>query len=210
MTAEQSMFAGSDLVVLVNVVDSTGNHASATIDTSLTRVDGFSTVPTVSTIGTGIYTITFSGLSPAPTEGDRLIVKVNGNVGSEPAWTEYGIPVIVNAAGFDAATETVDVGKISGNTTAASNLAASAATIISCAVDETTNSFTSTTTQFQTGELTEITSDHYVGRIVYFTSGALAGQAAAITAYEDATGIGQITVAAMTDAPTDGDTFIVI
>ena len=117
MAQEQSAYSGTGTVeVLINVVDpATGNHSTATIDTSTTRIDGFSTVPTVTQVGTGgIYKISFSSVTPAPTEGDRLVVKVNGTLtGAASAFTEYGIPVKVIASetsSFDAATDSVTVG----------------------------------------------------------------------------------------------------
>jgi hypothetical protein len=117
MAQEQSAYSGTGTVeVLINVVDpTTGNHSTATIDTSTTRIDGFSTVPTVTQVGSGgIYKISFSSVTPAPTEGDRLVVKVNGTLtGAASAFTEYGIPVKVIAAetsSFDAATDSVTVG----------------------------------------------------------------------------------------------------
>lgn len=96
MAQEQTAYAGDDIKVLVNVIDSTGSHVAATINTTTTRIDGNSAAPTVSTIATGIYQITFSGVTPAPAEGDRLTVKVNGDIGGT-AWSEYGIPVKIVA-----------------------------------------------------------------------------------------------------------------
>lgn len=136
MAQEQSAYSGTGTVeVLVNVVDpATGNHSTATIDTSTTRIDGFSTVPTVTQIGAGgIYKISFSSVTPAPTEGDRLVVKVNGTLtGAASAFTEYGIPVKVIAAetsSFDAATDQVTLTSASATAAQAdvSALATSAA-----------------------------------------------------------------------------------
>ena len=59
---------GDDIKVVVNVIDSTGAHAAATIDTTTTRLNGYSAAPTVNTIATGIYEIVFSGVTPAPGE----------------------------------------------------------------------------------------------------------------------------------------------
>jgi hypothetical protein len=87
---------GDDIKVVVNVIDSTGAHAAATIDTATTRLNGYSAAPTVNTIATGIYEIVFSGVTPAPAEGDRLICKVNGDI-SGVAWTTYGVPVVIVA-----------------------------------------------------------------------------------------------------------------
>lgn len=56
--------------------------------------------------------------------------------------------------------------------------------------------------------LTEATDDHYNGRTVVFTTGALAGQAATISDYAGATKT--ITVAAMTDSPANGDIGVII
>jgi len=89
---------GDDIKVVVNVIDSTGAHAAATIDTTTTRLNGYSAAPTVNTIATGIYEIVFSGVTPAPAEGDRLIAKINGTVTSTgTAWTTYGVPVVIVA-----------------------------------------------------------------------------------------------------------------
>lgn len=83
---EQTMFVGDDPAILVDVIEN-GSHVAATINTTTTRVDGNSAVPTVTTIGTGNYKISFPSLTPAPAEGDELIVKVNGDIGGT-AWTE--------------------------------------------------------------------------------------------------------------------------
>lgn len=114
MAQEQTAYEGGDISVLVNVIDSTGAHVAATINTTTTRIDGFSTVPSVTTVSTGIYKINFASVTPAPSEGDRLVVKVNGDI-SGTAWSEYGIPVKIvadergtdNASTFDASTDTV-------------------------------------------------------------------------------------------------------
>jgi len=92
MSKEQTAYVGDDIKVLVNVIDSTGAHVAATINTSTTRLNGFSTVPTVNTISTGIYEIVFASVTPAPAEGDRLICKVNGDI-SGTAWSEYAVPI---------------------------------------------------------------------------------------------------------------------
>lgn len=86
---------------------------------------------------------------------------------------------------------------------AAAKLALSAGTMV------TGNAITGTlsTTAFTT-DLTEATDDHYNGRIVIFTSGVLSGQATDITDYDGATKT--ITVTDMTEAPSNGDDFIIV
>ena len=96
MATEQTAYVGDDIKVLVNVIDSTGSHVAATINTSTTRLNGFSTVPTVNTIGTGIYEVVFASVTPAPAEGDRLIAKINGDI-SGTAWSEYAVPIKIVA-----------------------------------------------------------------------------------------------------------------
>jgi len=90
------------------------------------------------------------------------------------------------------------------------NLAASAGQVIKATVDTVTNTHTPTMTVFQADTITEATADHYNGRIVIFTSGVLAGQATDITDYAAVGGIGQFTVTAMTEAPSNDDTFVIV
>ena len=104
----------------------------------------------------------------------------------------------------------VDVTAINGSTAAAARLALSAGVIIPATVDTVTNSHTPTTTEFDCDDITEATNDHYVGRVVIFTSGALIGQATSITDYTQVGGIGRFTVVAMTEAPANNDTLIII
>jgi len=66
---------------------------------------------------------------------------------------------------------------------------------------------TLSTTQMSTN-LTEATDDHYNGRILIFTSGALLRQATDITAYNGTTKV--LTFTALTEAPTVADKFIIV
>lgn len=93
---------------------------------------------------------------------------------------------------------------------AATLLAKSAGSMVAGTVDTATNSHTPTTTEFQADDITEATADHFNGRIVIFLTGALASQATDITDYSNVGGIGQFTVTAMTEAPANNDTFIIV
>jgi hypothetical protein len=104
----------------------------------------------------------------------------------------------------------IELDKVNYRSTSWTKFDASAGQIIIGTVDTSTNTHTPTTTEFQADDITEATADHYNSRIVIFTSGALAGQAANITDYEAVGGIGQFTVATMTEAPSNDDTFIII
>lgn len=96
-----------------------------------------------------------------------------------------------------------DVAAISGSTEAADNLEASAETIVVGAAVTGTLSTTQMTT-----DLTEATDDHYNGRIIIWTSGVLQDQATDITDYTGATKL--LTFTAVTEAPSNTDTFIIV
>ena len=98
---------------------------------------------------------------------------------------------------------TADVTGIGGSATAAANLSASALGIVVGAATATTL----TTTTMSTG-LSEATDDHYIGRIIVWTSGVLLNQATDITDYTGSTKL--LTFTAVTEAPSDTDTFVIV
>ena len=73
-----------------------------------------------------------------------------------------------------------------------------------------TAGFTPTTSAFETAATAEATTDHFVGRMVYWTSGALQYQQAQITGYTLVGGKGHFVVTTMTDAPANTDAFIIV
>jgi hypothetical protein len=97
---------------------------------------------------------------------------------------------------------------ISGSSTAADNLEASAETIVTGTVSH--DNTAASTTVFYSDDITEATADHFNGRIVIFTSGVLQYQATDITDYALDTGEGKFTVTALTEAPGDNDTFVIV
>ena len=97
----------------------------------------------------------------------------------------------------------VDAKSISDDATAADNLEASATVIVS----STSKAGTLTTTQMSTN-LTEATDDHYIGRTVIWVDGVLAGQASDITDYVGTNGV--LTYSTLTEAPGDGDAFVIV
>jgi hypothetical protein len=68
--------------------------------------------------------------------------------------------------------------------------------------------FTATTSIMDT-TITEATADHYNGRVIVFTSGALAGQATLITDYALTGGRGRFTMSTLTEAVPNGTTFVI-
>jgi len=91
---------------------------------------------------------------------------------------------------------------------AAAKLAASAATIVEGTVDD--SAHTPTTTEFEADNITEATADHFIGRLIVFTSGVLANQMTDITDYALSGSNGHFTVTALTEAPGNNDTFIIL
>jgi len=98
---------------------------------------------------------------------------------------------------------TADTTAIAGVTVAATNLSKSAIGIEPGAAITGTLSTTQMTT-----DLTEVTDDHYNGRIIVWTSGVLKNQATDITDYTGASKL--LTYTATTEAPANTDTFVII
>jgi hypothetical protein len=132
-----------------------------------------------------------------------LFMTVN-ETGALPVWHEF---MVLDSVAYGVLVTggnewPANVTKIGGDSTAATNLYRGMSTL----VVGTAVTGTLSTTAFTT-DLTEATNDHYNGRLVTFVTGVLAGQQAAISDYTGATKL--ITVAAMTDAPSNGDIFVI-
>ena len=112
----------------------------------------------------------------------------------------------------DAATKAVEDNVLIINTQFSGQLEASAGIIIG-EVDTVT--FTATTTALEGFRLSpntteEATADHYNGRLILFTTGALLGQMTDITDYEQANAKEKLTYTALTEAPADGDRYVIL
>lgn len=94
-----------------------------------------------------------------------------------------------------------DLLAISGSTTAADNLEGGGLGLVvsTCAAGSTTTSIVT--------NLTEATDDHYNGRVITFTTGALLGQTTSISDYNGTTKT--LTVVALTEAPADTNQFVI-
>jgi len=95
----------------------------------------------------------------------------------------------------------VDVTQIVASATAATNLRQGALGSVTLIVGTGSSSSSIVT------DLSETTVDHYAGRVLVFLTGNLAGQATDISAYN---GSGTLTVTALTEAPANSDTAIII
>ena len=111
-----------------------------------------------------------------------------------------GLP-ISDAGGLDLDNRTLSA-------TAVDRMNSSAGTIVKGTVDNSVH--TPTTTEFEADDITEATADHYNGRIIIFTSGVLTGQATDIADYALSGSNGHFTVTALTEAPGNNDTFIIV
>jgi hypothetical protein len=187
---------------LANGTDGLG-ALKALLDTLTTNV------ATVDTVADGIQTDLSNGtdglsalkalLDAIPTTAMRGTDEANTTV---PDAAGVAASLIGALNNFDPATETVDIGKISGSATAADNLEASTEVIVIGAATGTPS-----TTEMTTN-LSETTDDHYNGRIIIWTSGVLKDQATDITDYVGATK--KLVYTATTEAPSASDTFVVI
>ena len=114
---------------------------------------------------------------------------------------------------FNAATDTVDIGKINGNATSASNLQKSTSQMVQGTVSSSPAGPQTSlgVTTFHTSDITHDEENTFIGRLIIFTSGELVGQATDITDYElNVSGKGFFSVTATTRNPANTDTFIIV
>ena len=154
----------------------------------------------------GCYTVPLDG-TDTNTLG-QLILSVH-EAGALPVRHDFEV-VPANVWDSMFSTDKLQVDAVELNSVAASavNLERSASVIRTGTTDNT--AFSATTTILETSSITEATADHYKGRVIIFTSGALLDQATSISAYSLATGRGRFTYAALTEAPPNGSTFVIV
>lgn len=138
-----------------------------------------------------------------------LVVSVSES-GALPIRQDY---LVVPANVYDSlalGTDVLDVSatQLNGSSTAMLNLAASTLGIVRGTSDNT--GFTATSTIMEASDITEATADHFNGRVIVFTSGALSGQATLITDYALNGGRGRFTMSTLTEAVPNGSTFVVV
>lgn len=128
-----------------------------------------------------------------------------------PVWDEWTVVPANVYDSFVAGTGDLNVNthSIGGVTANATNFAASTSTMQTGTVDNT--AFTPTTTELETSSITTAAANHWVGRNIIFTSGLLTGQATVINAYVlSGGGRGHFTYTALTSAPANGVTFVIV
>lgn len=159
--------------------------------------------------------------NPTLATGDFKVSKDGGtltNLGTLPAVTPASSKVV--KVTLSAAEMTADNIVVLGSDAAGaewcdymvciqpSKMADPAATIVRGTVDNT--AFTPTTTSLEADDITEATADHYNGRVIIFTSGALQNQVTNINDYELSGGRGKFTYDQLTEAPGNNDTFVIV
>ena len=138
----------------------------------------------------GVYGVTFDATDTATVGEMQVSVLVSG------ALVVFDKFTVITADAYDALYSTAaKLGLTLGNSPTGT-------------VDNT--GFTPTASQFEASDITEATADHYNGRVILFTSGAMAGQACSIQDYSLVSGRGHFSVSTLTEAPGNGVTFIII
>ncbi len=143
------------------------------------------------------------------TEG-QLIVSVNKS-GALPVRHAYQV-VKINwwDSMFSTDTLQVDVIELNSVSGSAANLERAASVMTRGTVYNDGGTYAASTTVFYSDDVVESTADHYIGRTINFTSGALQGQSTLITDYALTGGLyGTFTVEALTEAPADNTTFTI-
>lgn len=142
--------------------------------------------------GSGYY----RGAYPAVIAGVLTTEVLYERVGGSPAISDAPPKGMMQSQG-------ADVGAIAGDQPAAANLGVAAASEVRGKAVTGTLSTSQATT-----DLTQPLNDAYAGRTVLWTSGALKGVAAGITAYAASNGLLSFTT--LPTAPANGDKFIIV
>lgn len=150
------------------------------------------------------YTVVLSGATVDSKSVDAVLAHFSIENRSALRPTTDGRTLDIAATGEASA----NVTQLNGDATAAANHAKAAAEMIQFTVD--TATLTPTATQFEADDITEATANHFRDASIVWTSGALKGQRTEITAYALVGGKGRFTVAAMTEAPANDDTGIIV
>lgn len=185
--------------VLLSSGTGTGQVSLSSGTVSLTADQSGVTIGTVNTL-TGHTAQTGDNFA-------RLGAPAGASVSADIAAVKVDTAATLADTGTDgvvlAGTPDVNVAQISGDATAADNLEASLEGVVAGQAQTGTLSTTQATTN-----LTEATDDHYNGRYLVFRTGALAGQATDITDYDGTSKM--LTFTALTEAPGNGDTFVIL
>jgi hypothetical protein len=199
------------MVVPANVYDSL--CSTDKLDVSLVQVLG--TAVTESTATAGVLDVNVREISDDAAAANTLESYVENGTGGIQADIEgvdgdgpaaANLEAFTDGAGYAGGTiklET-DIQEVDGNAAAAAKLLAFTLAMTTGTVSDAG----ATNTDFDT-DLTEATNDHYNGKLITFTDGVLLGQSAQIADYVGATKNIDVTGDTFTEAPGNGDAFII-
>jgi hypothetical protein len=156
------------------------------------RSNGLYTCPVnttdTATLGTLIVNVHESGALPI--RQDYLVVPAN----------------IYNSWVLGTDLQDINVLEMGGSTSALARIRQGGLAMLTGTSDNT--AFTATTSVMDT-DITEATADHFNGRVLIFTTGALAQQATLITDYALTSGRGRFTFSTLTEAVPNGTEFVI-
>ena len=155
----------------------------------------------------GIYGVPFSTTDTGTLGHLKLLINKSS---AYPVWEEW---MVVPSNVYDSLISAtgdlnVNIHSIGGVVQNATNFAAAASTMQLGTVD--TAGFSATTTQLETSSITTAAATHWNGRNIIFLTGTLALQATTISGYTLTGGRGHFTYSALTSAPANADTFIIV
>ena len=159
--------------------------------------------------GNGMYSTTLN-ITDTGTLG-QLIVSVNAN-GALPLAQSYMVQLENPYEAFYglATYMAVNAYHIAGASIAAANLSNAARTMVNGTVFDDGVTYVNTTTVIFCDDIVEATADHFIGSTIKFRSGNLIYQATKIEDYEQVSTYAKFTVTALTEAPANNDTFIIV
>lgn len=148
-----------------------------------------------------------AGIEAEATDSGQGILATGGPTGGQGALFRASLP---GQAGFmvQGAGATGNDMEMASYPTSMTQLAKSASVIVSGTVD--TTAFAPTVNAFECSDITSAGTDYYKGRTAIFTSGVLIGQARRITGYTVTGGRGHFTVDALTSAPVNAVTLVIV
>ena len=199
-------FLGSGTVVTANVFDSLVS-GSDKLEIDVNQAGGAAVTATSGVLDVNAKEI--SGSSAAADSLEAAMDTSNNLVKTDVLRINGDATAAANLESYTNGSANIpaDVVKIDGEADAADRLEFMMDASPSFTVDNA--AFTPTTTAFESSA-TEATADHFNGRLALFVTGNLAGQQKSISDYALSGGRGKFTVAALTEAPANGDRFIVV
>lgn len=137
--------------------------------------------------GNGIYSLT---LTAAEMSATRIVISIIDQTATK-LWEDQALVISTILAGMLESASGIIIGQVDNST------------------------FTPTTSALEGLRLSpnateETTADHYNGRLLLFTSGALLGQMTDITDYALANSKEKLTYSALTEAPGNGDRYVIL